>query len=246
MGEIRTRDVTYRFEGAEMKGVAAWDESTSGPRPVVLVAHEWWGCTEYVQRRAKLLAQIGYLGFAVDLYGAGRTAANPEEAGKLMEGLLADRIELRGRFHAALEAARSLEQADPQRAAAIGYCRGGGIVLHMARTGMDLAAVASFHGALSLAIAEEGEDAEVTARMAVYHGEADEFVTAEDVSAFLQEVESARADCLFVLMPGSTHGFTNPEASIRGEKYGLPLRYDERADRASWDHMQLVLENAFR
>jgi dienelactone hydrolase len=115
----------------------------------------------------------------------------------------------------------------------------------MARHGCDLAAVASFHGALPLAIAPEGEGGEVTARMAVYHGEADEFVTADDVSAFLAEVEKARADCLFTLMPGCTHGFTNPEASIRGEKYGLPLRYDERADRASWDHMQLVLETAF-
>lgn len=246
MGDIRTRDVSYRFEGLEMKGVAAWDAGVPGPRPIVLVVHEWWGCTEYVQRRAQMLAKLGYLGFAVDLYGAGRTAADPEEAGELMNGLLSDRAVLRGRFHAALEAARGLDGAAPGQAAAIGYCMGGGVVLHMARTGTDLAAVASFHGALSLAIAEDGEDAEVTARMAVYHGEADEFVTAEDVSAFLQEVESARVDCLFVLMPGSTHGFTNPEASVRGEKYGLPLRYDERADRASWDHMQLVLENAFR
>ncbi len=244
MADIRTREVTYRYDGIEMKGAAAWDAGVEGVRPAVLVVHEWWGCNDYARHRAAMLAELGYLGFAVDLYGGGRNAANPEEAGELMNELLGDRATLRGRFHAALEAARGLDQVDPDKAAAIGYCMGGGVVLHMARTGADLAAVASFHGALPLAVAQEGEDAEVTARMAVYHGEADEFITPDDVAAFLEEVEKARADCLFVLMPGATHGFTNPEASVRGEKYGLPLRYDQRADRSSWDHMQLVLEQA--
>jgi len=245
MSEIRTDTFSCSFDGAQMDGFAAWDASVEGLRPIVLVVHEWWGCDEYARRRATMLAELGYVGIAVDLYGNGQTAANPDEAGELMNALLADTEVLRGRFGAALEKARSLEVADAKKAAAIGYCMGGGVVLHMARYGMDLAAVASFHGALPLALAPEGEGAAVTARMAVYHGEADEFITAEDVSAFLAEVEKTRADCLFVLMPGSTHGFTNPEASIRGEKYGLPLRYDERADRSSWDHMQLVLESAF-
>ena len=245
MSNIQTDKMTYSFDGTQMNGFAAWDASVEGRRPLVLVVHEWWGCNDYARRRAMMLAELGYLGIAVDLYGKGQTAANPDEAGGLMNALLADTEVLRGRFAAALEKARSLEVADSAKTAAIGYCMGGGVVLHMARYGMDLAAVASFHGALPLALAPEGEGAAVTARMAVYHGEADEFITAEDVSAFLGEVEKTRADCLFVLMPGCTHGFTNPEASIRGEKYGLPLRYDERADRSSWDHMQLVLESAF-
>jgi dienelactone hydrolase len=245
MSDIRTREITCHYGGVEMKGSSAWDAGLQGPRPVVLVVHEWWGCDDYARRRAAMLAQLGYTGVAVDLYGGGRTAANPEEAGELMNGLLGDREALRGRFNAALEAARSLDVVDPRRAAAIGYCMGGGVVLHMARTGADLAAVASFHGALPLAVAEEGEGAEVTARMAVYHGEADEFITPDDVGGFLEEIEKARADCLFVLMPGCTHGFTNPEASVRSKKYGLPLRYDEAADRSSWDHMQLVLREAF-
>ena len=189
MADIRTREVTYRHGGIDMKGAAAWDAGTEGGRPVVLVVHEWWGCNDYARRRAGMLAELGYLGFAVDLYGGGRSAANPEEAGELMNALLDDRATLRGRFHAALEAARGLEAADPDRAAAIGYCMGGGVVLHMARTGADLAAVASFHGALPLAIAREGEGAEVTTRLAVYHGEADEFITPEDVGAFLEEVD---------------------------------------------------------
>ncbi len=245
MGEIHSRDVAYAHHGLEMVGTAAWDRASDEPRPVVLVVHEWWGRNEYAQRRAAMLAELGYLGFAVDLYGGGRTASGPEEAGEWMNALLEDRAVLRGRFHAALDAARSLDVADPDKAAAIGYCMGGGVVLHMARTGSDLAAVASFHGALPLAIAQAGEAAEVTARMVAYHGEADEFVTPDDVAAFLAEIERARADCQFVLMPGSTHGFTNPEATLRGEKFGLPLRYSELADRCSWDHLQLVLQSAF-
>ena len=245
MKDIQARDIAYEFDGLEMVGTAAWDAAGEGERPVVLVVHEWWGRNDYAQRRAAMLADLGYLGFAVDLYGGGRTAANPDEAGEWMNALLADRAALRGRFHAALQAARTLAPADPEKAAAIGYCMGGGVVLHMARTGSDLAAVASFHGALPLAIAQAGEEAGVTARMAVYHGEADEFVTADDVRAFLAEVEAADADCLFVALPGCTHGFTNPEATLRGEKFGLPLRYSELADRASWDHMRLVLNQAF-
>ena len=244
MQDIRTRDVSYEYQGLQMVGSAAWDAASEGRQPIVLVVHEWWGRNDYVKRRAAMLAELGYLGFAVDLYGGGRTAANPDEAGAWMNALLDDRETLRGRFHAALDAARTLGQADPAKAAAIGYCMGGGVVLHMARTGSELAAVASFHGALSLAIARPGEASRVKARMAVYHGEADEFVTADDVSAFLREVETAAADCLFVALPGATHGFTNPEATLRGEKFGLPLRYSELADRASWDHMRLVLNEA--
>ena len=245
MSSIENRSVTYTHDGVEMVGFAAWDTERDGPRPVVLVVHEWWGCNDYARRRADMLAELGYVGFAVDLYGGGKNAGGPDEAGELMNALLEDRSTLRGRFHAAMDAASAIEGADSSKIAAIGYCMGGGVVLHMARTGSDLAAVASFHGALPLAIAKEGEQAEVTARMAVYHGEADEFITAEDASAFLEEVEKARADCIFVLMPGATHGFTNPEATARGEKFGLPLRYSERADRSSWDHMCLVLEAAF-
>lgn len=244
MSDIQTRKVSYAFGGLEMTGHAAWNANIAGPRPVVLVVHEWWGCNDYARHRAEMLAELGYLGFAVDLYGGGRNAADTDEAAALMSELLSDPPALRGRFDAALEAARGLEEADPLKAAAIGYCMGGGVVLHMARYGADLAAVASFHGALALAVAPEGEGAAVTARLAVYHGEADEFVPQEDVSAFLAEVEKVRADCLFILMPGATHGFTNPAATARGETYGLPLRYSELADRSSWDHMQMVLGEA--
>jgi dienelactone hydrolase len=123
---------------------------------------------------------------------------------------------------------------------------GGGIVLHMARYGADLRAVASFHGSLPLALAPRGEGGDVKGRVAVYHGEDDVFFKGEEVAAFKAEMRNIKADCLFVTLPGALHGFSNPQASVNGEKFGLPLRYNELADRCSWDHMQLVLESAFR
>lgn len=245
MGKIESQEVSYSADGVEMKGYVAWDGERVGPRPGVLVVHEWWGANDYARRRADMLAELGYTGMALDLYGDGRLAGNPDEAGEMMNALLADLATVRRRFNAALEELKAHPSTDASRTAAIGYCMGGGIVLHMARYGADLDAVASFHGALPLAIAPEGEGGKVAARIAVYHGEDDVFFSAEEVEAFKAEMRKTDADCLFVALPGALHGFSNPQASVNGEKYGLPLRYDELADRSSWDHMQLVLQSAF-
>jgi dienelactone hydrolase len=245
MANIQSQEISYSAAGAEMKGYIAWDADIAEPRPGVLVVHEWWGCNDYARRRATMLAELGYTGMAVDMYGDGRAASNPDEAGELMNGLLADLGVVRERFDAALNQLKSHETTDAGRMAAIGYCMGGGIVLHMARYGADLAAVASFHGALPLGVAAEGEGGDVTARIAVYHGEADVFFSEEEVQAFQDEMDNTGADCLFIPLPGATHGFSNPAATANGEKYGLPLRYSELADSASWDHMQLVLQSAF-
>jgi dienelactone hydrolase len=246
MSDIQSREISYSAAGADMKAYLAWDGARSGRRPGVLVVHEWWGRNDYVRRRADMLAELGYTAMAVDMYGGGRTADNPDAAGQLMNGLLADLDVVRQRFDAALGELRSQDTVDTARIAAIGYCMGGGIVLHMARYGADLAAVASFHGSLPLGLAPKGEGGEVKARVAVYHGEDDVFFKAEEVAAFKAEMRNSGADCLFVTLPGALHGFSNPQASVNGEKFGIPLRYNELADRCSWDHMRLVLESAFR
>ena len=245
MANIQSNDITYSAGGLEMNGYIAWDADVSGPRPGVLVVHEWWGNNDYSRLRANLLAELGYTGMAVDMYGGGKTADNPDQAGQLMNGLLADLGVMRQRFQAALEQLKAHETIDSSRIAAIGYCMGGGIVLHMARYGADLAAVASFHGALPLGVAPAGEGGDVKGRVAVYHGEDDQFVSAEEVDAFKSEMMEVDADCLFVTLPGALHGFTNPAATTNGEKFGIPLRYSELADRCSWNHMQLVLQSAF-
>jgi dienelactone hydrolase len=245
MANIQSQEVTYSAGGVDMKGYVAWDGDSSGERPGVLVVHEWWGHNDYVRKRADMLAALGYTAFAVDMYGGGVTADNPDEAGALMNDLLGDLATMRNRFNAAHECLRSQPTVNSSQTAAIGYCMGGGIVLHMARYGADLDAVASFHGSLPLGVAPE-EAAEVTARIAVYHGEDDGFVPDEAIAAFNTEMVKTGADCLFVTLPGAVHAFTNPAATAKGEKYGIPLRYNELADRCSWDHMQMVLQSAFR
>lgn len=245
MANIQSEEISYSAGGVAMKAYAAWDSEIQGERPGVLVVHEWWGNNPYARRRADMLAGLGYTGMALDMYGDGQVAANPDEAGGLMNGLLSDLATVRSRFNAALEALQAHPTTDAGQSAAIGYCMGGGIVLHMARYGADLKAVASFHGALPLGVAAPGEGGDVTARVAVYHGEDDVLIPAEAVEAFKAEMVKTGADCLFVPLPTALHGFSNPLATTNGQKYGLPLRYDERADNASWNHMQLVLQSAF-
>ena len=245
MTNIQSQEISYSADGVDMKGYIAWNGSVGGQRPGILVIHEWWGHSDFVRGRADMLAELGYTALAVDMYGNGQTADNPDDAGALMNGLLGDLAGVRARFNAALAALRNHSSVDAGKTAAIGYCMGGGIVLHMARYGADLKAVASFHGALPLGVAAEGEGGDVTARIAVYHGEDDVLIPQEAVEAFKAEMEQTGADCLFVPLPTALHGFSNPVATTNGEKYGLPLRYDERADTSSWNHMRLVLQSAF-
>jgi len=246
MAKIQSEEISYSADGVEMKAYIAWDSDIAGERPGVLVVHEWWGNNPYSRKRADMLAALGYTGMALDMYGEGKIAADPDEAGALMNGLLADLKTVRSRFTAAQDVLKAHPTTDSGKSAAIGYCMGGGIVLHMARYGADLKAVGSFHGALPLGVAAQGEGAEMTARVAVYHGEDDVLIPGEAVTAFKAEMAKTGADCLFVPLPTALHGFSNPAATTNGEKYGLPLRFDERADKASWNHMQLVLESAFK
>ena len=246
MTTIESQELTYSANGVDMHGYIAWGGDSADERPGVLIVHEWWGHNAYVRRRADMLAALGYTALAVDMYGGGQTADNPNSAGALMNDLLADLTTVRRRFDAALECLRAHPSVDSSRTAAIGYCMGGGIVLHMARYGADLDAVASFHGSLQLGVAPQGEGETVTARVAVYHGEDDVFVPDEAIVEFQSDMREAGADCLFVTIPGAVHAFTNPVATENGEKYGIPLRYNELADSCSWDHMQLVLQSAFR
>jgi dienelactone hydrolase len=245
MANIQSEEFSYSVDGVEMQAFIAWDSDVEGQRPGVLVVHEWWGNNPYSRRRAEMLAELGYTGMALDMYGNGQVAANPDEAGGLMNGLLENLATVRSRFNAALGALKAHGTVDAGNCAAIGYCMGGGIVLHMARYGADLKAVASFHGALPLGVAAAGEGSDVTARIGVYHGEDDVLIPAEAVAEFKAEMERTAADCLFVSLPTALHGFSNTLATTNGEKYGLPLRYDERADAASWNHMQLLLQSAF-
>jgi dienelactone hydrolase len=246
MAEIQTREIEYSADGVNMKGYIAWDASIQGQRPGVLVVHEWWGPTSYVRKRADMLAELGYTAMAVDMYGEGKIADHPQDAQKFMGEVVKNLAGARLRFDAALAQLKAEATVNPGKIAAIGYCFGGGVVLHMARFGADLAAVASFHGSLPLGIAPEAAGTRVKARVVAYNGEQDPLVKPETIAAFKAEMEAAGADYQFINYPGAMHGFSNPDSTASGEKFGLPLEYNALADQSSWDHMRLLLESAFR
>jgi len=234
--EVVTEEVTYEGGGATMEGLLAWDDDVEGPRPGVLVVHEWWGHNDYVRKRARMLAELGYLALAVDMYGGGKQADHPKEAGQFSREVMSNLETARKRFEAALEFLNSRPRKHLEKTAAIGYCFGGSVVLHMARLGVDLDGVVSFHGSLDAKVKAQPD--EVEARILVCNGAADPLVSDESVEAFKAEMDAAGADYEFINYPGAKHGFTNPAATEKGQEFGLPLAYQKEADEDSWQKMK--------
>lgn len=239
---IHSEPVTYRAGDTTLRGFLA-TTATQDARPGVLVVHEWWGLNDYIRRRARMLAELGYTALAVDMYGDGRVADNPAEAGALMTAVLNDRKAAEARFAAGFDLLKAQPGTDGNRIAAIGYCFGGAVVLHAARLGLPLRGVVSFHGALgSMHTPTPGG---VRAKILVCHGAADSLVPDSDVAAFKHEMDQARADYRFVTYDNALHGFTNPDADTNGKKYGIPLAYDAVADQRSWQDMREFLTRIF-
>ncbi len=240
----RSEDLVTHARGVALRGSIAFDPERAEKRPGVLVLHEWWGHDEYVRGRARELATAGYVALSADLYGEGKKAETPEQAGALMMQVLKDPATMRARFEAARDALAAHPATDPTRLAAIGYCFGGAVVLHMARLGLDLRAVASFHPG-SLATTQPAQKATLKAKLLVCLGADDPFVPADERAAFRREMAAAQAELDFVEYPGVVHGFTVPEATARGKRYGLPLAHDAGADRDSWARLERLLTRSF-
>ncbi len=230
------KEIEYATDTITMKGYLAYDASQQGARPGVLVVHEWWGHNAYARRRADMLAEMGYTALAVDMYGGGKTADHPDDAGKFSQEVFENIESGMARFNAALELIKNHPSTDPNKIAAIGYCFGGGVVLHMARSGADLDGVVSFHG--SLGTESPAQEGDVVAAVLVCHGAEDPFVQPEQVEGLKAEMEAAKVDFTFIAYPGAKHSFTNPDADVFGEKFELPLAYNEAADSQSWQDMQ--------
>jgi dienelactone hydrolase len=236
-------EVAYQADGVTMKGYLAYDKSKQGKRPGVLVVHEWWGHNDYARRRARMLAEMGYTALAVDMYGDGKLADHPEDAGKFAGAVFANLPGARVRFEKAMEVLAQHETVAGDDLAAIGYCFGGGIVLHMARFGVDLDGVASFHG--SLATQTPAQPGQVKAAVLVAHGAQDPMISAEQVDGFKKEMEAAQVDYTFKAYESATHSFTVPEADENAKKHGLPVAYDAAADQQSWAELTAFLQRVF-
>jgi dienelactone hydrolase len=231
--DIQTREVTYLQNGTSLRGFLAWDAAREGKRPGVLVVHEWWGHNQHARTAARRLAEAGYVGFALDMYGDGKVTTHPDSAQAFMTEALANPAALNARFAAARAELLKAPQVDSTRIGAIGYCFGGAVVLSQAEAGADLSAVVSFHGAIPPGPIPAGA---VKARVLVLTGADDPMVPLTAVEKFRQDMIAAGAGdkVQVVSYPGAKHSFTNPRADSVGM---AGLAYNAQADRESWEAM---------
>ena len=237
--KIVSQNVEYKHGDAVLEGYLAYDDAAKGKRPGVLIVHEWWGLNDYVRKRVDKLAELGYVAFALDMYGKGIWTTDPQKAGELA-GHLRGKPIMRQRARTGLEILQKNDLVDPKRIAAIGYCFGGTTVLELAYSGADIAGVVSFHGGLT---APKPEDMHrIKAKILVLHGADDGFISSENIAAFQDGMRQTGADWQMVYYGAAVHSFTNPaadKANVKG------LAYNPSADERSWKHMQIFFEEIF-
>ena len=233
--KIKGEPVDYTAGGVTMKGYLAYDENIKGKRPGVLVVHEWWGHNEYARKRARMLAELGYTALAVDMYGDGKTAMHPDDAGKFSSELMKNFDTAKVRFEAAEDFLKKQPTVDPDKD------RGHRLLLRRGRgaehgpPGRRPQGSGQLHG--SMGVVKSAEAGMVKAKLRVYNGADDKFIPAEAIEAFKKEMTGAKVDFKVINYPGAIHSFTNPDATELGKKFNLPLAYNEKADKESWADM---------
>lgn len=237
--KIGTRTVEYQDGDVVLEAHMAWDASTANARPGVLVTHAWGGRGQFEEHKAEKLAELGYAGFALDLYGKGVRGSSKEENAALMQPLLDDRPMLQRRMRLALETLRRQPEIDASKIAAIGFCFGGLCVLDLARTGVNIAGVASFHGLFGKPGNTEGN--RVAAKVLLMHGWEDPMARPEQLLVLADELTSMGADWQVHAYGNTMHAFTNPDAD--DPDFGTV--YSADADRRSWQSLQLFLAEIF-
>jgi len=236
---ILTRQVEYKDGDILLEAYVAWDDSSSDARPGVLISHAWAGRGEFEESKAEHLAELGYVGFALDLYGKGVKGEDPEQNSALMQPLLDDRETLQRRMHLAWEHFRQQKEVDGERVAAMGFCFVGLFVLDLSKTGADILGAASFHGLFSSP--GNTADNKISAKVLVMHGWDDPMATPDQVVALAEELSAMQADWQIHAYGNTLHAFTNPAA----DNAGMGTVYDADADRRSWQNLQLFLAEIF-
>ncbi|HEU5220343.1 MAG TPA: dienelactone hydrolase family protein [Gemmatimonadales bacterium] len=237
---VQTREFNYQQGSTVLRGFVAWDAGRTERRPGVLLVHEWWGENENMWNQARRLAQAGYVAFALDMYGNGKSTTHPDSAQAFMAAAVADPATMTARFNAALAELKADPRVDTTRIAAIGYCFGGMVVLSQARAGANLRAVATFHGAMPPPAPTDSGS--VKARMLILTGAKDPMVPPDKVDTFAKAMRAAGAVVEVVVYPDAMHGFTNPGADSVGM---AGLKYDAAADKASWAALLKMLLDVF-
>lgn len=243
--EVKTKTIEYKVGDVVLEGFLAWDSASANeksPQPGVVVCPEWWGDNEYAHKRAKMLADLGYVAFAIDLYGKGKVTDDAKQAQAWSGEVMGNDALLRSRARAGYDQLVAQPQVDRQRVAVIGYCMGGTVALELARSGADLRAVVAFHASKLTSLGKPDTDAPIKATVTVCHGQADGFVTPEEIAKFHEEMKAGKVDYQLASYAGAVHAFTNPGA----DKYGIKgVAYDAKADKRSWELMKDALAEAF-
>jgi dienelactone hydrolase len=238
--KVVTRSVSYSQGSAALEGYLAYDDTISGKAPGILVVHEWWGLNDYARGRAEKLAQLGYVAFAVDMYGKGKATEHPDQAGAWMKEITNNMAAWQARALAGLEVLKKQPQVDPQRLAAIGYCFGGATVQVMAYSGADLKGIVSFHGSLVPPSPAQGK--QTKAKMLICHGAQDPMNQPEALGKYVTALNATTIDWQLVAFGNTRHAFTNPEAG----QYGMAaLAYNPASDLRSWQYMRFFFKEIF-
>ncbi len=238
--KVVTKPVTYQDDNATLEGYLAYDDSVKGRRPGVLVVHEWWGLNDYARKRAEQLARMGYVAFALDMYGKGKATTHPQEAGEWARQITAN-VDFWGeRALAGLKVLEKDPRVDPNRIAAIGYCFGGSTVQELAYMGANLRGVVSFHGSLIPPTQDQAK--RVKAKILICHGAADPMTKPEAIQNYIAVMEKTGLDWVMIIYGGAKHSFTNPDADKAGME---ALKYSKSADQRSWKHMKDFFDEIF-
>ena len=234
--------ISLSADGANLHAYVVYNDSIKGRRPAVIVIPEWWGLNDYPKMRARMLAKLGYVALALDVYGDGRVADNPDSAGAWAGPFYMHPEKAKARIDAAIAELKTYDNVDTSKIGAIGYCFGGGLLLNTARMGDDLKGIVSFHGSLLGTPARKGV---LRTKILVCHGNADKFATPAMVTEFKKQMDSIGADYTFIGYDSAMHAFTNPASTAVGLKYHIPIAYNGKADTASWEAMKNFFAGLF-
>lgn len=234
--------VSYKDGDVTLKGVVYYPAKQKGKQPAILVVPEWWGLNDYVKYRAKMLAELGYVAMAVDMYGNGMVVDNPMDAQTNAGSFYGDPTLIKSRMQAAYSTVTQLPNVDASRVSSIGYCFGGTVSLFAASLGVPLETVVSFHGGLT---GFQASPAMQNTKVLVCHGASDSFVPQADIDNFHEQMKNSNITYEFKSYENATHAFTNKEATEVGKKFNMPISYNEAADKASWKDMMAFFKNYF-
>ncbi len=239
--KIITKNTYYSHAGKPLQGYLAHPKKWDKKKPGILLIHEWTGLGDYVKKRSNMLARLGYVAFAMDMYGKGIRAKDHKEAAALMGKYLKKPGLMLGRMKTSLDILKSNPMVDTNNIAVIGYCFGGKAALMLAYSGEDIKGIVSFHGSLEPPNNKEAN--RIKTKLLIHHGAEDKFIPAKKVEQFREALKKANVDLTFVSHKGAVHGFTRWSA---GNDKSTGIAYNKEADESSWKSMQQFFKTIFQ